>query len=132
MKKPKYWLIAIILVAFFLRFWKIDKVPVSLFGDELDVGYQAYSILKTGRDYYGNLMPMHFHSLAEWRTPIYLYSAVPTVAIFGISPLGVRLPAAIFGILGIYVLYLLVREILVFKSGLDPSLAEKISLVAAF
>ena len=132
MSKRKYWLIAIILIALFLRFWKIDKVPVSLFGDELDVGYQAYSILKTGRDYNGNFMPLHFHSLAEWRTPLYLYSAVPTVAVFGISPLGVRLPAMIFGVLGIYVFYLLVREILVFKSGLDPSLAEKIALVAAF
>ncbi|HJX02092.1 MAG TPA: glycosyltransferase family 39 protein, partial [Candidatus Humimicrobiaceae bacterium] len=132
MSKRKYWLIAIILIAVFLRFWKIDKVPVSLFGDELDVGYQAYSILKTGRDYNGNFMPLHFHSLAEWRTPLYLYSAVPTVAVFGISPLGVRLPAMIFGVLGIYVFYLLVREILVFKSGLDPSLAEKIALVAAF
>src|SRR4030042_6462040 len=107
-------LLLIILLAAFMRLWNIDKVPVSLFGDELDVGYQAYSILKTGRDYSGNFMPLHFQSLAEWRTPLYLYSAVPTVAVFGISPLGVRLPAMIFGVLGIYVFYLLVREILVF------------------
>ena len=85
----------IIILAVFLRVWKVDKVPVSLFGDELDVGYQAYSILKTGRDYNGNFMPLHFQSMAEWRTPLYLYSCVPTVFIFGISPLGVRLPAII-------------------------------------
>jgi len=91
--------------------WQLDKVPTSLFGDELDVGYQAYSILHTGRDYYGNFMPLHFHSLAEWRTPLYLYSVVPTVALFGISPLGVRLPAAIFGIAGVAAMYLLVRKI---------------------
>ncbi|MEK7521631.1 MAG: glycosyltransferase family 39 protein, partial [Patescibacteria group bacterium] len=93
------------------RLWKLDQVPVSLFGDELDVGYHAYSILKTGKDYSGNFMPRHFQSLAEWRTPLYLYSAVPTVAMFGISPWGVRLPAALFGILGVWLFYLLVRQI---------------------
>ena len=88
MSKYKKLLLVILLIAGILRFWKISEVPVSLFGDELDVGYHAYSILKTGRDYSGNFMPIHFQSLAEWRTPLYLYSAVPTVALFGISPLG--------------------------------------------
>lgn len=111
MSWKKYLLIFILVFASFLKLWKLSNNPVSLFGDELDVGYQAYSVLKTGRDYYGNLLPIHFHSLAEWRTPLYLYSTVPTVAIFGITPLGVRLPAAIFGILSIWVLYLLVKEL---------------------
>lgn len=111
MSWKKYFLIVILLCACFLRLYKISINPVSLFGDELDIGYQAYSIIKTGRDYYGNFLPIHFHSLAEWRTSLYLYSAVPTVAIFGITPLGVRLPAAIFGILSIWVMYLLVKEL---------------------
>src|SRR5258708_23543226 len=110
-KNTKLVLIGILVIAFFLRIFQIDKVPVSLFGDELDLGYQAYSILHTGRDYMGNFMPVHFHSLAEWRTPLYLYSAVPTVAIFGITPLGVRLPAAIFGTLIVYAMYLLVNQL---------------------
>ena len=108
---PKMILFLILAIASFFRLWGISRVPVSLFGDELDVGYHAYSILKTGKDYSGNSWPIHFQSLAEWRTPLYLYSAVPTVALFGISPLGVRFPAAIFGILGVYALFLLVREL---------------------
>jgi 4-amino-4-deoxy-L-arabinose transferase-like glycosyltransferase len=104
-------LFLILVLATILRLWRISDVPVSLFGDELDVGYHAYSILKTGKDYSGNPWPLHFHSLAEWRTPLYLYSAVPTVALFGISPLGVRLPAAIFGVLGIFAFYLLIKEL---------------------
>lgn len=107
----KWILIIILLIASLLRLYKLSSVPVSLFGDELDVGYHAYSIMKTGKDYYGNPWPLHFHSLAEWRTPLYLYSAVPTAAIFGITPLGVRLPAAIFGILGIFAFYLLIKQI---------------------
>jgi 4-amino-4-deoxy-L-arabinose transferase-like glycosyltransferase len=109
--KVKILLITIVLLASFLRLYKISINPPSLFGDELDLGYQAYSILKTGRDYQGNFMPIHFHSLAEWRTPLYLYSAVPTVAVFGITPLGVRLPAAIFGILSVVAMYLFVTEL---------------------
>ena len=109
--KTKLFLLAILIIASLLRLWKINEVPVSLFGDELDVGYHAYSILKTGRDYSGNFLPIHFQSLAEWRTPLYLYSAVPTVALFGISPLGVRLPAAFFGVLGIWALFLLIKEL---------------------
>lgn len=111
MTKSKILLILILALATFLRIWKLDSVPVSLFGDELDVGYHAYSILKTGKDYSGNLMPVHFRSLAEWRTPLYIYSAIPTVGLFGISPLGVRLPAAIFGVLGVWLIYLLVKKI---------------------
>ena len=107
----------------FLRLYKIDKNPVSLFGDELDVGYQALSLLKTGRDYSGNFLPMHLQSLAEWRTPLYIYASIPTVAIFGISPFGVRLPAAIFGILGILVTYFLAKEL---------TKNKYISLISAF
>lgn len=116
-------LILILIVGAVLRFYGITHNPPSLFGDEVDLGYQAYSILKTGNDYYGNKFPLNFHSLAEWRTPIYLYSAVPTVAIFGISPLGVRLPAAIFGVLGILAIYLFSKEL--FKN-------QKVGLFTAF
>jgi 4-amino-4-deoxy-L-arabinose transferase-like glycosyltransferase len=110
MKLSKILLTVILLVGSFIRLYKLDEVPVSMFGDELDVGYHAYSILKTGRDYSGNFMPLHFQSLAEWRTPLYLYSSVPTVALFGISPIGVRLPAAVFGIISILGIYLLTQQ----------------------
>ncbi len=110
-------LILILSLAAFLRLYKLTADPPSLFGDELDLGYQAYSILKTGRDYRGNFMPLNFQSIAEFRTPLYLYSAVPTVAVFGITPLGVRLPAAFFGILGVLALYLLSNELISKKFG---------------
>jgi len=127
-KRPLFWLVVILLVASFLRLWKLGTVPVSLFGDELDVGYQAYSILKTGRDYYGNFLPLHFHSLAEYRTPLFLYSAVPTVAVFGISAWGVRLPAAIFGILGVWAMYLLIKELIRER---EEKVREGIALLSA-
>lgn len=75
------------------------------------MGYQAYSILKTGKDYSGQRWPLSFHSIADWRTPLFLYSTAPFVAVFGLNEWGVRLPAAIFGILTLPVFFLLVRKL---------------------
>lgn len=99
-----YVIVLSLFIGSIFRLWNLNY-PSSLFGDELDLGYHALSISKTGKDYSGNFMPIHFHSFAEWRTPLYIYAAVPTVALFGISPLGVRLPAALFGIALIPVMY---------------------------
>ena len=123
----KYLLLIILVFSLIIRLWKIDQVPVSLFSDELDVGYHAYSILKTGKDYSGNSWPLHFESYSDLRTPLYIYSAVPTVAVFGITPLGVRLPAVIFGVLGVLAMYLLVYE-----STKNINLALVSALVLAF
>ncbi len=126
-KKILILIFLILIAASFLRLWKLDKNPPSLFGDELDVGYHALSIINTGRDYSGNFMPLEFHSLAEWRTPLYLYASVPTVKIFGITAWGVRLPAAIFGIFGVLIAFYLIKEIT--KSN---SLALMSSLILCF
>jgi len=112
-------LLLIILLGAFLRFYRLTEVPPSLFGDEVDVGYQAYSILKTGRDYSGNFLPIHFQSLADWRTPLFLYATVPFVWLFGLTELGVRFAPALFGVLTIPLVFLFceeLREILKIRS----------------
>lgn len=115
-KTSKHFILLILILFFaaFLRLFNLDKIPVSLFGDEVDIGYHAYSLLKTGRDYTGNFLPLHFESLADYKSSLYAYSIIPAVAIFGISPLGVRLPSAVFGVLSVYLFYLIIN--LVFKN----------------
>jgi len=107
----KFLIVLIFLLSSFLRLYCLDKVPPSLFSDEVDLGYQAYSFLKTGKDYFGNSWPISFHSFADFRAPLYIYSAAGTIAIFGLNEWGVRLPAAIYGILGIVAFFLLIKEI---------------------
>ncbi|HUV71853.1 MAG TPA: glycosyltransferase family 39 protein [Clostridia bacterium] len=108
MKKwPFASLIALILFASVLRFYNLKQFPPALFSDEVDLGYQAYSFLKTGRDYYGNKLPISFRSFADFRAPLYLYSATATISLFGLNEWGVRLPAAIFGVLGVVSIFLL-------------------------
>jgi len=121
-KSSFLWLVLILVLGFALRFYRLESIPPSLFGDEVDVGYQAYSILRTGRDYSGNPWPINFQSLADWRTPLFLYATVPFVWLFGLTEWGVRLAPALFGVFTIPLFYLLVKEL--FKS-------EKIGLLAA-
>ncbi len=118
LKKTLSILFAILIIATVLRVYQLDKVPPSLFGDEVDVGYQAYSILKTGQDLYGQSFPTLIHSLSEYRAPLFIYSDIPLIAIFGLNEWGVRLAAAFWGILGMLGIFLLARKLFNEKIGL--------------
>ena len=91
-------LIAIIILSFLLRFVLLDKVPPSLNWDEVSQGYNAYSILKTGRDEWGVSFPVtNFRAYGDYPTTFYMYAAIPFIYLFGPSEFSVRLPAVIFG-----------------------------------
>lgn len=109
---PARWLIALTLLALVLRVWRLESVPPGLGADEVSIGYNALSILKTGRDEYGAILPLAFRAYGEYKRPVYIYAAVPSIAAFGATPLGVRLPGAIAGTLSIPVLYVVARRLL--------------------
>jgi 4-amino-4-deoxy-L-arabinose transferase-like glycosyltransferase len=110
MKTIRFFLpVLLIFLSVFIRVFDLSHLPNGLYWDEQDVGYQAYSLLKTGRDYFGNLLPVFPHSLADYRTPILTYSTVPFVRFLGLTPLAVRLPVALYGLVSLAAFYLLVR-----------------------
>jgi len=119
--KTRFWLILILLLSLLLRLYRLDLL--ELFGDELDVGYHAYSLLTTGKDYMGNALPFYIHSFSEWRAPLLMYTTVPFVGLFGLNEWGVRLPAAVFGVVNVVLLYFLARVL---------SKDERLSLISAF
>ena len=121
-KVNKIFFLLIILLALLLRVYRLESVPPALFGDEVDVGYQAYSLWETGRDLTGRFMPFYLKSLSEFRTPLYIYSAVPFVAIFGLTEWGVRLPAVFWGLISLSGIFLLTRKLF----------HEKVALIAMF
>jgi len=103
-------LVFIILVGFILRFSLLGEVPLSMHRDEAFFGYNAYSILLTGKDISGKLLPIHLESF--FMSPAgYSYFAVPFLLIFGLSDLAVRLPSAFFGTLTIPLVYLLTKKL---------------------
>lgn len=102
---------SLLFLGFFFRLWRLDKAPISLFGDELDVGLQGYSILTTGKDYLGNKFPIMFHSFSEYRLPMQLYLVVPFIKLFGLNEFGVRGPAVFSGFITLILFYFLAKEI---------------------
>lgn len=105
-KKLNWPLVILLLISFFLRIYRIDTL--SLFGDEIDVGYQAYSLLQNGHDYKGNFLPTYIQSLSESRAPLLIYTTVPSIALLGLNEVGVRFPSILFGVFSIYIFYKLV------------------------
>ncbi len=104
-------LLLIFLLALFLRVDNLGNHPPGLTWDEAGLGYNAYSILKTGKDEFGVPFPLIFKSFGDYKPGIYVYLIVPFIALFGLTELAVRLPSAIFGALAVIGVYLLVNEI---------------------
>jgi 4-amino-4-deoxy-L-arabinose transferase-like glycosyltransferase len=108
----KWVLPGIILLAFLLRVVALGKLPAGFTPDEASFGYDAYSLLKTGRDQWGHFFPLVLESFGDFKPPLYAYLAMPSVAIFGLTKFATRLPNALFGTVAVYIVYLLVKEIL--------------------
>lgn len=99
-------------LAFGLRLWQNTVAPPSPYWEEAAIGYDAYSILKTGRDHHGQAWPIvAFTSFGDYKPSLYFYSVVPSVAVFGLNVFAVRLPAVLFSSATVAVLYLLARRV---------------------
>lgn len=110
-KKEHLLLFLILLLFLATRFYKISEVPPSLYWDEASIGYNAYSIAQTGKDEWGAFMPLHFKAFGEYKLPLYIYSAVLPVKLFGLNEFSVRLPAVIFSFFNILLIYFLAKRI---------------------
>ncbi|KKQ25772.1 MAG: hypothetical protein US62_C0005G0008 [Candidatus Woesebacteria bacterium GW2011_GWA1_37_8] len=100
----------IIILAGTLRLWKLGSYP-SFNADEAAIGYNAYSLLETGKDEHGNPWPIHFQSFNDYKPGLYFYIVLPFVKFFGLNEWSVRLPNAILGALCVYLIYLLVEKL---------------------
>jgi len=101
-------LAAIIVLAMLMRLWALGEWPHGLDEDEVSIGYNAYSILHTGADEYGERWPASFRAFGEYKRPLPVYATVPAIALFGLNPTAVRLPAALIGVASVPLLYALV------------------------
>lgn len=96
MTKTKLFLILVFVSAFLLRFYRVGDYPPLLW-DEASLAYNAYSILKTGKDEYGQFFPLVFRSFGDFKPGFYVYLALPFVYLFGLNQLAVRLPSVLAG-----------------------------------
>lgn len=114
-------LLTIFIGALFLRIYKLDQVPASLNWDEVDAGYNAYTIANWGVDEWGHKFPLVFQSFYDDKHPVHIYITAGFVKFFGLSDFTTRLPSAIFGVLGVLVIFYLAKYL--FKKELPAYLA---------
>jgi 4-amino-4-deoxy-L-arabinose transferase-like glycosyltransferase len=110
LKSVNLTILFILLIAFILRVWELGNIPPHLSPDEASLGYNAYSILKTGRDEYGKLLPLIFKSFGDYKPGLYIYLSVPFIFLFGLNEFAVRLPSALAGTAAVWLLYLIIKE----------------------
>jgi len=107
-KRDLSYLVIIVILGFVLRFAFLTYSPPSLNWDEISHGYNAYSILKTGMDQWGQRLPIfNFRAYGDYPTTLNLYLTIPFIIIFGLTDFAIRFPHALFGTLTIISVYFL-------------------------
>lgn len=107
----KVLLLLIILLSAILRFTKLDEIPPSLSWDEVANGYNAYTLANFGKDEWGRVFPLSFKSFEDDKHPVHIYLTAPSVKLLGLSEFSTRLPAALFGVLNVAIIYYLAKII---------------------
>jgi 4-amino-4-deoxy-L-arabinose transferase-like glycosyltransferase len=130
-KLQKQLFILIIAISFFVRFIGLSQVPPALNRDEAAIGYNAYSILKTGRDEHGQFFPLTFKSIGDYKMPLYIYATVFPVAFFGLNEFSIRFWSAFAGGASVIIIYYLV-QLLLTETRFKPATIGRVSLAAAF
>lgn len=117
----------ILILGFILRVVFINDSPPSIYGDEATIILDAYSLLKTGYDQLGNSMPLTF-PMGAGRPAGFVYAAVPFIALFGSTALGVRFLSILSGIGIIISLYYIGKRLFSYKLGLIASFISAVSI----
>lgn len=122
-KTALFFLVIIATISVFLTVIQKTPVPPGFNSDEAAFGYNAYSLLKTGKDEYGTLLPLRLKSFGDYKMPLYSYLSVPFVAVFGLNEFSARALNIALSFILPFCVYLLSEEL--FRN-------KKISLLSAF
>lgn len=99
--------ILVILIAIATRFYKLEEIPNGLNIDEASMGYNAYSLLQTGKDRYGEMFPILFRSFGSFQAPLYTYLSIIPVLIFDNPIFAIHFVAAVSGVLVVAATFLI-------------------------
>ena len=117
-------MLAIFLLAFFLRTYKLQDMPRFLHQDEIMNGYVGRYILENGRDLYDNKWPiLYFDNFGDFPNVVPMYISGLSTYLFGINAFAIRFPIALLGSLAVFPMYYISKY--VFRN-------QTISLLSAF
>ncbi|MCB9004165.1 MAG: hypothetical protein H6664_07300, partial [Ardenticatenaceae bacterium] len=158
MKSTRLFLLLILLLAAFLRFWRLSELPPGLYHDEAYNGLDALSLVqgKTFPQFYEGWelyaqdahgdnppAPTRFPMFFEGnygREPLHVYLMAFSIWLFGPTPFAIRAVPAFFGVLAVWATYWAAKELLEIRDWrleskrqpLISNLQSHIPLLAAF
>ena len=108
MKKLIWWLI--VLFSLLIRVVGLEKSPATIGFDEAALGYNAYSLLKTGKDEYGYSWPLSLRSFNDYKPALYSYLSMPFIAVMGLTQASTRMVSALAGTISVIIMYFLIKR----------------------
>src|SRR5579872_4171387 len=117
--KTAVFIFVILVASLFLRLRYLGQIPNGLTVDEADMAYNAYSVLKTGKDVYNRPYPLFFQSLDDYKPAIPIYLTIPAIYLFGLNDFSARLAPAILGALTPILAFFLLK--LIYKNSNKPA-----------
>lgn len=125
MKNNRLLLLIIIFIAIFLRFYNLGNIPAGIHPDEESHGYNAFSLVETGKDRYGESFPILFRSFGSYQPPLYTYLATVPVKIMGNTIFSIRSVSAVAGVFLVLITYLISLRIF------NPRYRNHLALISA-
>lgn len=111
-----FWIIFIL--GIFFRLINFPSIPSGLNQDEVASGYEAFSLLQTGADKWGNFVPAYFVAWGSGQSVLLSYLQTPFIYFLGLNVLSIRLPSLILGILILPLIYKLTQKWFGTQTGL--------------
>ena len=105
--RPRFIFLLVLGIGIVARTWMFGYLPPGLNQDEASSGVDAYSLLHYGVDHNGVSFPVVLVSFGSGQNSLYSYMLIPFVAIGGLTPVTVRLPMLISGILSLPLVFYL-------------------------
>lgn len=99
----------VFLILVVVRLLELGRIPPGLSNDEVNIGYEAWSISTTGRDQWNRPWPLTFEGFGNWSLPVYIYLLAPFIRVFGPSIGIVRILSVFAGIVMSVAAYGIVR-----------------------
>ncbi len=128
---PSILIVFVVIVAAFLRLYKLGQVPIGYTWDEAAITYNAWGIATWHRDEYANFMPVSFKSFGDYKAPLLIYALSVPFKLFGLHENLIRVYSAIAGIVAVILVYK-ISQLLLKKLMLVPAVsATKIALIAS-
>jgi len=90
-------------LSFLLFTYQLGSIPPSAYVDEATVGYNAYSIMQTVRDEYGQFLPIYIRYFAAYTPALYTYLVIPFIKFFGLTTFALRIGSVLSGAVLVFI-----------------------------